>query len=71
VGQPAPHWNADEAPDHCHNSEIHGYATVNSVRITWRQKSVLPTVHGFDEFFGYLLPPGCHEDPCHLNYQRI
>jgi arylsulfatase len=28
----------------------------------------LPTVHGFDEFFGYLYHLDAMEDPCHSNY---
>ena len=28
----------------------------------------LPTVHGFDEFFGYLYHLDAMEDPCHANY---
>src|SRR6202789_290639 len=28
----------------------------------------LPTVHGFDEFFGYLYPLDAMEDPSHRNY---
>src|SRR5947207_9519280 len=28
----------------------------------------LPTVHGFDEFFGYLYHLNAMEDPCHPNY---
>ena len=28
----------------------------------------LPTVHGFDEFFGYLYHLDAMEDPCHPNY---
>jgi arylsulfatase A-like enzyme len=28
----------------------------------------LPTVHGFDEFFGYLYHLDSMEDPCHPNY---
>lgn len=30
----------------------------------------LPTVHGFDEFFGYLYHLDAMEDPCHRNYPR-
>ena len=30
----------------------------------------LPTVHGFDEFFGYLYHLDAMEDPCHPNYPR-
>ena len=29
----------------------------------------LPTVHGFDEFFGYLYHLDAMEDPCHPNYR--
>jgi arylsulfatase len=28
----------------------------------------LPTLHGFDEFFGYLYHLDAMEDPCHPNY---
>ena len=28
----------------------------------------LPTIHGFDEFFGYLYHLDAMEDPCHRNY---
>ena len=32
----------------------------------------LPTVHGFDEFYGYLYHLDAMEDPCHPNYpQRL
>jgi arylsulfatase A-like enzyme len=30
----------------------------------------LPTVHGFDEFFGYLYHLDGMEDPCHPNYPQ-
>jgi arylsulfatase A-like enzyme len=30
----------------------------------------LPTVHGFDEFFGYLYHLDAMEDPCHPNYPK-
>ncbi|MET0446353.1 MAG: arylsulfatase [Pseudorhodoplanes sp.] len=30
----------------------------------------LPTVHGFDEFFGYLYHLDAMEDPCHVNYPQ-
>jgi len=30
----------------------------------------LPTVHGFDEFFGYLYHLDAMEDPCHPNYPQ-
>src|SRR6478752_7084198 len=30
----------------------------------------LPTVHGFDEFFGYLYHPDAMEDPAHPNYPQ-
>ncbi len=31
----------------------------------------LPTVHGFDEFFGYLYHLDAMEDPAHPNYPQI
>ena len=30
----------------------------------------LPTVHGFDEFYGYLYHLDAMEDPCHPNYPQ-
>src|SRR5437899_2812937 len=30
----------------------------------------LPTMHGFDEFFGYLYHLDAMEDPCHPNYPQ-
>ena len=30
----------------------------------------LPTVHGFDEFYGYLYHLDAMEDPCHRNYPQ-
>ena len=30
----------------------------------------LPTVHGFDEFFGYLYHLDAMEDPAHRNYPQ-
>jgi len=30
----------------------------------------VPTVHGFDEFFGYLYHLDAMEDPCHPNYPK-
>jgi arylsulfatase len=30
----------------------------------------LPTLHGFDEFFGYLYHLDAMEDPCHRNYPQ-
>ena len=30
----------------------------------------LPTVHGFDEFYGYLYHLDAMEDPCHVNYPQ-
>ena len=35
-----------------------------------RQNEFLPTVHGFDEFFGYLYHLDAMEDPCHPNYPQ-
>jgi arylsulfatase A-like enzyme len=31
----------------------------------------LPTLHGFDEFFGYLYHLDAMEDPCHRNYPAV
>jgi arylsulfatase A-like enzyme len=32
------------------------------------RNAYLPTVHGFDEFYGYLYHLDAMEDPCHRNY---
>ena len=34
------------------------------------QNEFLPTVHGFDQFFGYLYHLDAMEDPCHPNYPQ-
>jgi len=34
------------------------------------QNAFLPTVHGFDEFFGYLYHLDAMEDPCHPGYPQ-
>ena len=31
----------------------------------------LPTLHGFDEFYGYLYHLDAMEDPCHPNYPQV
>ncbi|MCI0659280.1 MAG: arylsulfatase [Acidobacteria bacterium] len=34
------------------------------------RNAFLPTVHGFDEFYGYLYHLDAMEDPCHPNYPQ-
>src|SRR6188768_3598974 len=34
------------------------------------ENEFLPTVHGFDQFFGYLYHLDAMEDPCHPNYPQ-
>ena len=34
------------------------------------QNEFLPTVHGFDEFFGYLYHLDAMEDPAHPDYPQ-
>jgi arylsulfatase A-like enzyme len=59
----------DEAPTIATALKSAGYATgqfgKNHVGDLNR---FLPTVHGFDEFFGYLYHLDAMEDPCHVNY---
>ena len=46
-----------------------GYATGQFGKITWGDRNeYLPTVHGFDEFFGYLYHLDAMEDPAQPNY---
>src|SRR5580704_9032304 len=37
---------------------------------SWRSAEYLPTVHGFDEFFGNLYHVNAEEDPEDFNYPR-
>ena len=59
----------DEAPTIAtvHNSM--GYATGQFGKNHLGDRNpFLPTVHGFDEFYGYLYHLDAMEDPCHRNY---
>ena len=59
----------DEAPTIATVLRAMGYATGRFGKNhlgDWNQ--FLPTVHGFDEFFGYLYHLDAMEDPCHRNY---
>jgi arylsulfatase len=47
-----------------------GYATGQFGKNHLGAKTVLPTVHGFDEFFGYLYHLDAMEDPAHPAYHR-
>ena len=59
----------DEAPTIATVLKSMGYATgqFGKNHLGDRNK-FLPTVHGFDEFYGYLYHLDAMEDPCHLNY---
>ena len=52
-------------------SKAMGYATGQFGKNHLGDKNeFLPTVHGFDEFFGYLYHLDAMEDPCHPNYPQ-
>jgi arylsulfatase A-like enzyme len=63
VGMPA------EAPTIATALKAMGYATGQFGKNHLGDRNeYLPTVHGFDEFFGYLYHLDAMEDPCHRNY---
>jgi len=63
VGMPA------EAPTIATALKSMGYATGQFGKNHLGDRNeYLPTVHGFDEFFGYLYHLDAMEDPCHRNY---
>ena len=47
-----------------------GYSTAISAITLGRSQQFLPTVHGFDEFFGYLYHLDAMEDPAHPAYPQ-
>jgi arylsulfatase len=59
----------DEAPTMATALKSMGYATGQFGKNHLGDLNrFLPTVHGFDEFFGYLYHLDAMEDPCHPNY---
>jgi arylsulfatase A-like enzyme len=65
IGMPA------EAPTIATALKSMGYATGQFGKNHLGDKNeFLPTVHGFDEFFGYLYHLDAMEDPCHPNYPQ-
>ena len=72
VGQAgAPIGLPDEAPTIATALKSMGYATGQFGKNHLGDLNrFLPTVHGFDEFFGYLYHLDAMEDPCHPNYPQ-
>src|SRR5262245_8082116 len=65
IGLPA------EAPTVAHVLKAQGYATGQFGKNHLGDRNeYLPTVHGFDEFFGYLYHLDAMEDPFHPNYPK-
>src|SRR5271163_4339927 len=59
----------DEAPTIATALKSMGYATGQFGKNHLGDRNeYLPTVHGFDEFYGYLYHLDAMEDPCHRNY---
>src|SRR5262249_39944376 len=59
----------DEAPTIANALKSMGYATGQFGKNHLGDRNqFLPTVHGFDEFYGYLYHLDAMEDPCHPNY---
>jgi arylsulfatase len=59
----------DEAPTIATALKAMGYATGQFGKNHLGDRNqFLPTLHGFDEFFGYLYHLDAMEDPCHPNY---
>jgi arylsulfatase A-like enzyme len=59
----------DEAPTIATVLKSMGYATGQFGKNHLGDRNqFLPTLHGFDEFFGYLYHLDAMEDPCHPNY---
>ena len=63
--------DAGRGADHRHRAQVDGLCD-RPVRQepSRRPQPILPTVHGFDEFFGYLYHLDAMEDPCHPNYPQ-
>jgi len=64
-----PSWHAGPSADHRHRAKSMGYATGQFGKNHLGDlNQFLPTLHGFDEFYGYLYHLDAMEDPCHRNY---
>ncbi len=61
----------DEAPTIATSLKSMGYATGQFGKNHLGDlNKFLPTLHGFDEFYGYLYHLDAMEDPCHPNYPQ-
>jgi arylsulfatase A-like enzyme len=61
----------DEAPTIATALKSMGYATGQFGKNHLGDRNqFLPTLHGFDEYFGYLYHLDAMEDPCHVNYPQ-
>jgi len=71
VGQPAQDRHPGRSGDHRHHPEIDGlrHRPIRKNHLG-DLNEFLPTVHGFDEFFGYLYHLDAMEDPAHPNYPQ-
>jgi arylsulfatase len=72
VGQAGAHVGMpDAAPTIAHALKALGYATGQFGKNHFGDRNeYLPTVHGFDEFWGYLYHLDAMEDPFHPNYPK-
>jgi arylsulfatase len=72
VGQAGAHLGIpDAAPTIAHALKALGYATGQFGKNHFGDRNeFLPTVHGFDEFWGYLYHLDAMEDPFHPNYPK-
>jgi len=72
VGQAGAHIGMpDAAPTIAHALKAQGYATGQFGKNHFGDRNeFLPTLHGFDEFWGYLYHLDAMEDPFHPNYPK-
>jgi arylsulfatase len=65
------HRHSGAGSDHRGGVKSMGYATGQFGKNHLGDRNeFLPTVHGFDEFYGYLYHLDAMEDPCHPNYPQ-